>query len=109
LLKYEAFNFAGLAKILKKYDRKTGGLGRLPFLQKILEHPFLSTDLISELVRECENIIDEAYQAGEAAERVNAEVVFDGKGSLKRTVEALLTKQENVMIVEEGMTSMQNE
>lgn len=105
----EVFNFEGLAKILKKYDRKTGGLRRLPFLQKILEHPFLITDLISELVRECENIIDEAYQAGEAAERVNAKVVFDGKGSLKRTVEALLTKQENVMIVEEGTTSMQNE
>jgi len=69
----------------------------------------LSTDLISKLVRECENIIDEAYQAGEAAERVNAEVIFDGKESLKRTVEALLTKQENVMIVEEGTTSLQNE
>jgi SPX domain protein involved in polyphosphate accumulation len=105
----EVFNFEGLAKILKKYDRKTGGLRRLPFLQKILEHPFLSTDLISELVRECENIIDETYQASEVAERVNAEVVFDGKGLLKRTIEALLTQQENVMIVEEGTSSMQNE
>lgn len=109
LINYCNINYTGLAKILKKYDRKTGGLRRLPFLQKILEHPFLSTDLISELVRECENIIDEAYQAGEAAERVNAKAVFDGKGSLERIVEALLTKQENMMIVKEGTTSMQNE
>lgn len=82
LINYCNINYTGLAQILKKYDRKTGGLRRLPFLQKILEHPFLSTDLISELVRECENIIEEAYQAGEAAERVNAEVVYDGKGLL---------------------------
>ncbi|XP_052302731.1 SPX domain-containing protein 3 isoform X4 [Populus trichocarpa] len=36
---YSNINYTGLAKILKKYDKRTGGLLRLPFIQKVLEQP----------------------------------------------------------------------
>ncbi|KAF8042742.1 hypothetical protein BT93_A1157 [Corymbia citriodora subsp. variegata] len=32
---YSALNYTGLVKILKKYDKRTGALIRLPFIQKI--------------------------------------------------------------------------
>jgi hypothetical protein len=108
LLIWETLSFAGLARILKKYDRKTGALWHLPFLKKILEHPFLSTDLISKLVKECENMIDEVSQADETVERENDEVVLDGKVLFKSTVEALFTIPENVMVFEECNASETN-
>ncbi|XP_052302732.1 SPX domain-containing protein 3 isoform X5 [Populus trichocarpa] len=37
---YSNINYTGLAKILKKYDKRTGGLLRLPFIQKVLEQSF---------------------------------------------------------------------
>ncbi|XP_019239346.1 PREDICTED: SPX domain-containing protein 2-like [Nicotiana attenuata] len=53
--------WAGLAKILKKYDKKTGGLLRLPYIQKVLQQPFYITDLISKLVKECESTINSVF------------------------------------------------
>jgi hypothetical protein len=41
-------------KILKKYDKRTGALLRLPFTQSVLQQPFFTTELLSKLVRECE-------------------------------------------------------
>ena len=43
--------FLGLAKILKKYDKRTGGLLRLPFIQKVLQQPFFTTDFVSKMVK----------------------------------------------------------
>lgn len=44
----------GLVKILKKYDKRTGGLLRLPFTQLALRQPSFSTEPLTRLVRECE-------------------------------------------------------
>lgn len=44
----------GLVKILKKYDKRTGGLLRLPFTQLALHQPFFTTEPLTRLVRECE-------------------------------------------------------
>lgn len=44
----------GLVKILKKYDKRTGALIRLPFIQRVLQQPFFTTDLLYKLVKECE-------------------------------------------------------
>lgn len=90
-------NFAGLAKILKKYDKRTGGLLRLPFIQKVLEQPFFTTDLISKLVKECESIIDAVFPAEEEAERAKEAkdaITVAGEGIFRNTVAALLTMQE---------------
>lgn len=46
---------AGIVKILKKHDKVTGTVLRLPFIQSVLLQPFFTTELLSKLVRECEN------------------------------------------------------
>ncbi|KAJ4835392.1 SPX domain-containing protein 4 [Turnera subulata] len=54
LKNYSSLNFAGLVKILKKYDKRTGGLLRLPFTQLALHQPFFTTEPLTRLVRDCE-------------------------------------------------------
>ncbi|KAL9258336.1 SPX domain-containing protein [Drosera capensis] len=55
---YSALNYTGLVKILKKYDKRTGALIRLPFIQRVLQQPFYTTDLLYKLVKECERMLD---------------------------------------------------
>ncbi|CAL9110344.1 unnamed protein product [Musa acuminata var. zebrina] len=54
LKNYSSLNFAGLVKILKKYDKRTGALLSLPFTQRALHQPFFTTEPLTRLVRECE-------------------------------------------------------
>ncbi|XP_042466651.1 SPX domain-containing protein 1-like [Zingiber officinale] len=42
-----------LVKILKKYDKRAGALIRQPFIEKVLQQPFFTTDLLYKLVKEC--------------------------------------------------------
>ncbi|KAG9450404.1 hypothetical protein H6P81_010369 [Aristolochia fimbriata] len=58
---YSALNYTGLVKILKKYDKRTGALIRLPFIQKVLQQPFFTTDLLNKLVKECEAMLDTLF------------------------------------------------
>ncbi|XP_021912513.1 SPX domain-containing protein 1-like [Carica papaya] len=58
---YSALNYTGLVKILKKYDKRTGGLIRMPFIQKVLQEPFFKTDVLNKLVKECEAILDHVF------------------------------------------------
>ncbi|KAJ7956699.1 SPX domain-containing protein [Quillaja saponaria] len=58
---YSALNYTGLVKILKKYDKRTGALIRLPFIQKVLQQPFFTTDLLYKLVKECETMLDRFF------------------------------------------------
>ena len=58
-------NFSGLVKILKKYDKRTGALIRLPFIQRVLQQPFFTTDLLHKLVKECEVMLDQIIPARE--------------------------------------------
>uniref|UniRef100_A0A804M6N7 SPX domain-containing protein n=1 Tax=Zea mays TaxID=4577 RepID=A0A804M6N7_MAIZE len=51
---YSSLNFAGLVKILKKYDKRTGGVLSLPFTQRVRHQPFFTTEPLTRLVRECE-------------------------------------------------------
>lgn len=52
-------------KILKKYDKRTGALIRLPFIQKVLQQPFFTTDLLYKLVKECETMLDRLFPTNE--------------------------------------------
>ncbi|XP_019101502.1 PREDICTED: SPX domain-containing protein 2 isoform X2 [Camelina sativa] len=61
LMNYSALNYTGLAKILKKYDKRTGALIRLPFIQKVLQEPFFTTDLLNTFVKECEAMLDHLF------------------------------------------------
>ncbi|XP_010541918.1 PREDICTED: SPX domain-containing protein 2 [Tarenaya hassleriana] len=58
LLNYSALNYTGLVKILKKYDKRTGALVRLPFIQRVLQQPFFTTDLLNKFIKECEAMLE---------------------------------------------------
>jgi hypothetical protein len=89
-------SFVGLAKILKKYDKRTGGLLRLPFIQKVLQQPFFTTDLISKLVKQCESTIDAVFPV-EDEEKTREEreaIIVAGEGIFRNTVAALQSMQD---------------
>ncbi|KAF7147983.1 hypothetical protein RHSIM_Rhsim03G0248200 [Rhododendron simsii] len=62
---YSALNYTGLVKILKKYDKRTGALIRSPYIQKVLQQPFFTTDLLFKLVKECEALLDHLFPVNE--------------------------------------------
>ncbi|XP_044480739.1 SPX domain-containing protein 1-like [Mangifera indica] len=62
---YSALNYTGLVKILKKYDKRSGALIRLPFIQKVLQQPFNTTDVLNKLVKECETMLDHLFSENE--------------------------------------------
>ncbi|KAJ6408052.1 hypothetical protein OIU84_011373 [Salix udensis] len=64
---YSALNYTGLVKILKKYDKRTGALIRLPFIQRVLRQPFFTTDLLYKLVKKCEAMLDRLFPSSEPA------------------------------------------
>ncbi|KAK1398699.1 SPX domain-containing protein [Heracleum sosnowskyi] len=93
--------YTGLAKILKKYDKRTGGLLRLPFIQMILEQPFFITDPISMLIKECESSIDAMFPVAASKKKRKREedeyeeaVVVNGGVVFRNAVAALQTMQE---------------
>ncbi|KAJ0803288.1 putative SPX domain-containing protein [Helianthus annuus] len=95
LVNYSNINYTGMTKILKKYDKRTGGFLRLPFIQKVLEQPFFTTELISKLVKECEMIIDELFPTMVVAEEMAKAVGTEAReGIFRNIVVALLTMKE---------------
>ncbi|TVU34013.1 hypothetical protein EJB05_15834, partial [Eragrostis curvula] len=59
LLNYCNINYIGLLKILKKYNKRTGaGLLLLPAIATLREHPFFRTDTVSNMVQECETMLE---------------------------------------------------
>ncbi|KAL4284956.1 hypothetical protein GQ457_16G000770 [Hibiscus cannabinus] len=55
----------GLVKIIKKYDKRSGALVRLPFIQKVLQQPFYRTDVLNKLVKECEMVLERLFTMNE--------------------------------------------
>lgn len=43
---------------MKKYDKRTGGLLRMPFTQVVLRQPFFTTEPLTRLVHECEENLE---------------------------------------------------
>uniref|UniRef100_A0A0D6QXR2 SPX domain-containing protein n=1 Tax=Araucaria cunninghamii TaxID=56994 RepID=A0A0D6QXR2_ARACU len=62
---YSVLNYTGLVKILKKYDKRTGGRLRLAFIQRVLEQPFFTLELLFKLVKKCEEILQRLFSADE--------------------------------------------
>ncbi|KFK37305.1 hypothetical protein AALP_AA4G239900 [Arabis alpina] len=101
LVNYSNINYTGLAKILKKYDKRTRSVLRSTFIQKVLHQPFFKTDLVSRLVREWEATMDAVFPATDVAAKTegkerNAVVtsVAAGEGIFRNTIAALLTMRE---------------
>ncbi|GBG92310.1 hypothetical protein CBR_g55079 [Chara braunii] len=55
LIHFRDLNYTGLAKILKKHDKRTGMLLRDPYLQMALCQPFCVTDQVTKMIRWCED------------------------------------------------------
>ncbi|XP_057420387.1 SPX domain-containing protein 1-like [Lotus japonicus] len=94
---YSALNYTGLVKILKKYDKRTGALIRLPFIQKVLQQPFFTTDLLYKLVKECETMLDYLFPAIDLAasgETTPQAEVFDPSTSTTTKSDGLLIPKE---------------
>ncbi|XP_042408207.1 SPX domain-containing protein 3-like isoform X1 [Zingiber officinale] len=95
---YSSINYIGLAKILKKYDKRSGRLLRLLFIEKILKQPFFTTDLISKLVKECESMIDLVFPSESDHQQLKPEdkrkLVGEEQSIFRSTVVALVTMQE---------------
>ncbi|KAG7555906.1 SPX domain [Arabidopsis suecica] len=95
---YSALNYTGLVKILKKYDKRTGDLMRLPFIQKVLQQPFYTTDLLYKLVKESEAMLDQFFPANEPeSEIIQAELSehkFMESLHMKSTIAALRVLKE---------------
>ncbi|OAY72331.1 SPX domain-containing protein 1 [Ananas comosus] len=89
---YSAFNYTGLVKILKKYDKRTGALIRLPFIQKVLQQPFFTTDLLYKLVKECEAMLDCLFSTNEpsVSGEENGEEAVDGQQKCSKPGSALV-------------------
>ncbi|XP_022754499.1 SPX domain-containing protein 1-like isoform X2 [Durio zibethinus] len=60
---YSALNYT--VKIIKKYDKRSGALVRLPFIQKVLQQPFYSTNVLNKLVKECEMVLNHLFSMNE--------------------------------------------
>nr|WJL93857.1 SPX domain-containing protein 6 [Saccharum hybrid cultivar] len=96
LLNYSSINYIGLAKILKKYDKRTGAMLRLPVMETVLQQPFFKTEAVSQLVRECEAMMEALFpEAPEGQAAAAALAVAEAEQSIFRnTVAALLTMQD---------------
>jgi hypothetical protein len=100
---YSTLNYTGLVKILKKHDKRTGAVLRLPFIRRVLLQPFFSTELLSQLVKECNNLLSTfppppPLDSIEAIEGDAQEQLYPtgpaAEGIFKSTVAALRTIQE---------------
>ncbi|CAO2170274.1 unnamed protein product [Urochloa humidicola] len=104
LLNYSSINYIGLAKILKKYDKRTGAVLRPPVIEAVLEQPFFETGTVSRLVRECEAMMEavalapdpeEAPEGRAAPARRDRDALAAAEQSIFRnTVAALLTMED---------------
>ncbi|CAK9181351.1 unnamed protein product [Ilex paraguariensis] len=99
---YSALNYTGLVKILKKYDKRSGALIRLPFIQNVLQQPFYRMDVLSNLVKECEKMIDRFFSMNE--QPAPSEVINDTNTATESNKRPLKVPEELAEI--ENMESM---
>ncbi|XP_068643396.1 SPX domain-containing protein 1-like [Aristolochia californica] len=81
---YSALNYTGLVKILKKYDKRTGALIRLPFIRKVMQQPFFTTDLLNKLVKECETMLDTLFPSCEPSVSGSLDEVSDPRSPAQK-------------------------
>lgn len=98
LKNYSSLNFAGIIKILKKYDKRTGGLLRVHFTQRALRQPFFTTDPLTQLVHECEENLELLFpleaEVVESTSDMKTAPLPIGEGTsdvYRRTVDAINT------------------
>lgn len=99
---YSALNYIGLVKILKKYDKRTGALIRLPVIQKVLEEPFFNTDVLNKLVKECETMLSSLFSQNESSKAPEGEGTSGGNSSRVEDAEELAETKNPSKVVPGG-------
>nr|QWT68764.1 SPX domain containing protein 2 [Astragalus sinicus] len=105
LVNYSSLNYTGLVKILKKYDKRTGALIRLPFIQKVLQEPFFTTDLLYKLIKLCETMLDGLFPvsgspaSGEGSRQPEG---LDGPST------SASSKSDDLLVIPKELGEMQN-
>lgn len=69
---------------MKKYEKRSGALIRMPFIQKVLQEPFFKIEVLNELVKDCETMLNHLFSLNELS--VQSEVT-EGKESCKLQVD----------------------
>ena len=72
-------------KIIKKYDKRTGALLRLPFIQDVLNQPFFKIDVLNKIVKECEVMLSILFPKNGppgSSLPINEDYEEDGCGSM---------------------------
>ncbi|MFS8031895.1 putative SPX domain-containing protein [Helianthus anomalus] len=102
LKNYSSLNFAGIIKILKKYDKRTGGLLRVYFTQLTLRQPFFTTEPLTRLVHECEEnlellfpleaeVVESSSKPDDAANTITTSIEVETSDVYRRTIDAMRT------------------
>lgn len=104
---YSALNYTGLVKIIKKYDKRSGALVRLPFIQKVLQQPFYRTDVLNRLVKECEMVLDQLFSMNEPS--ASAEATDEKLSNEKECVPTTSTRSnERLLKVPKELSEIKN-
>ncbi|TXG69329.1 hypothetical protein EZV62_004264 [Acer yangbiense] len=61
LLHYTFLNSTGFIKIVKKHNKRAGVSIQLSFMPRVLEQPFFSTDLLYNLMTECQAMLHRLF------------------------------------------------
>ncbi|KAK1678870.1 hypothetical protein QYE76_039718 [Lolium multiflorum] len=100
LLNYSSVNYIGLAKILKKYDKRTGAVLRLAVIETVLAQPFFTAEAVTLMVRECEAMMEAVFPTapgeGQAAARRDREALAAAEQRIFRNTVAALLAMEDV-------------
>lgn len=100
---YSALNYTGLVKILKKYDKRSGALVRMPFIQKVMQQPFFTTHVLNKLVKECETMLDKLFSRNEPS--ISPEATEEVGGSDSKTS---TESKEGTLEVPKELTEIEN-
>ncbi|XP_027937832.1 SPX domain-containing protein 2-like [Vigna unguiculata] len=98
---YSALNYTGLVKIIKKHDKKTGALLRVPFIQDVVKQPFYEIDVINKLVKECE-VLSILFTNGSCSS-MGQDFMENGFGSV-----SINENEETVMQVPDELSDLKN-
>ncbi|CAN1828322.1 SPX domain-containing protein 2 [Linum perenne] len=105
---YSALNYTGLVKILKKYDKRSGALLRVPFIRKVTQQPFFTTHVLNKLVKECEATLDSMFTRNEPATTVAAAASSEAESRDQSSCEATTVEEERSFKVPNELNDIEN-
>ncbi|KAL1557154.1 SPX domain-containing protein 4 [Salvia divinorum] len=106
LKSYSSLNFAGLIKILKKYDKRTGAMLSMPFTQLAFHQPFFITEPLTRLIHECEAKLESLFPLGAEVVEPSTAVAVDHAGTNASLETTLLLVEETVDIYRSTLSAI---